>query len=167
MGYANRGAAFPTLAQGTHAADLYFVGAHEAHLARAPLPRPWRRPGEGPALRVSFDRGARPALELFEPAQDWRGFNVVAFDLTNPGPAPLELTLRILDARHDWTSDDRLNLPVMIPAGVRMTVRVALAAVESAPARRRMDMARIANVMLYSPRPVVGTEYYLSRAWLE
>ena len=74
---------------------------------------------------------------------------------------------RVLDARHDWTHEDQLNLPLPIPARTRMTVRVALTAVEHAPVRRSMDLADIADVMLFATAPLPGDVIYVSRIWLE
>jgi len=167
-GYVTRRLEFPVLAEAEHAADLYFLRARNAELARAALPPRWPdAAGKGKALRLRFEPGSRPALELSEPPPDWRGHAVLALDITNPGDRALEFTLRILDAHHDWSSGDRLNLPVVVPAATRTTVRVALATVEAAPARRPMDMSAIANVMLFSRTPTAGGEFYVSQIWLE
>ena len=61
------------------------------------------------------------------PLGDWRAFSVIAVDLTNAGPSELSLVLRILDATHDWSHEDRFNLPLVIPPRTRTTVRVAAA----------------------------------------
>ena len=132
-----------------------------------PLPERFRRPGGETALRVRYSSGDQLRFELVEPAPDWHRYGVLAIDLTNPAATPLKMTLRILDAQHNWASNDRLNLPLVIPAQTRPTVRIALAAVEAAPVRRRMDLSRIANLMLYANRPPAGTEFYVSRIWLE
>jgi hypothetical protein len=92
---------------------------------------------------------------------------VIAADLTNAGPTELALVFRILDAHHDWSDEDRLNLPLVIPPRTRTTVRVSLEAVEAAPASRRMDMARIANVMLFGNTATASGALYVSRIWLE
>lgn len=165
--YAERAAAFPTLAPAGPLADRAFVAARNATLAWTSLPSTWRRPGESAALHLQFEPGARPALELLEAVPDWRGHGVLAIDLTNPGAAPAQLLLRILDERHDWTHEDRLNLPLDIPARARMTVRVAMPAIEGAPAQRRLDLANVANVMLFATRPLQGHSLYVSRIWLE
>jgi hypothetical protein len=88
-------------------------------------------------------------------------------DITNPAQRDLELTFRVFDATHDWNHSDRLNLPLVIPPQTRTTIRVALAAVESAPQGRPMDLARIADVMLFGRQGQPPAEWYLSRIWLE
>jgi hypothetical protein len=167
LAYANRAAGFPVLVRGARHADLYFLRGRSAEIDRRALPARWRQPDDELALRVGYVSGARPALELFEPAPDWRGYRVLALDLTNPGATGLQFTLRILDAGHNWESNDRLNMPLVLPPQTRLTVRVAVAAVESAPAGRRMDLSRIANLMLFADGPAAGSEFYVSRIWLE
>jgi hypothetical protein len=49
----------------------------------------------------------------------------------------------------------------------RTTVRVALEAIQSAPARRRMDLARIDNVMVFGRPPAASGVLYVSRIGLE
>lgn len=165
--YAQSVAQFPVLAEFERTRDLYFVTPDGAATGLAELPSPWsQRPGER-ALRLEFDAAHPPAVQIVEPSPDWRGYSVVAADLTNPGDTEIRLVFRILDAGHDWTHADRFNLAFVVPPRTRITVRAALTAVESAPATRRMDMARIANVMLFGRDNPAGGELYVSRLWLE
>jgi hypothetical protein len=165
--YAARNAAFPGLAAADSAADLYFLRAHGAQFVQEPLPDRWRQPGEGRALALRFAPGARPAFDIDEPAPDWRGYRILAIDITNPAGTPLSGVLRVHDARHDWSYDDRFNLPVVIPPMTRATLRVAVAAIEAAPRGRRMDLSAVANVMLFTTSPPSGGVFYVSRVWLE
>jgi len=165
--YAARAASFPVIAEFADSRSLRFMTTDGIGASITELPAPWsRRPGER-ALELRYDQAHPPALQITEPSPDWRGFSVIELDLTNAGPAELSLVLRILDATHDWTHADRANLPLVIPPRTRTTVRVALEAVESAPARRRMDMARIANVMIFGRPPAAGGALYVSRIRLE
>jgi VanZ family protein len=165
--YAHRAAAFPVIADFSSAHGLDFVSTDGLGAGRADVPAPWaREPGER-ALTIRYDPEHPPAVQVLEPQGDWRAYSVIAVDLTNAGPSELSLVLRILDATHDWSHEDRFNLPLVIPAQTRTTVRVALPAVEAAPATRRMDMARIANVMLFGRPPAAPGALYVSRVWLE
>ena len=168
VAYGRRAANFPTLAEGTHPGDLYFLSGHHAEVDRAPLPAPFRRAEDGSALRVSYEGPRRLRFEIFEPMPDWRGYDVLAIDLTNPGAQPLPLVLKVQDAEHNLQTDDRLNLGLVVPAATRTTVRVALSVVASAPKSRRMDLSRMANVALYTPtHPTEPGVFYVSRIWLE
>jgi hypothetical protein len=92
---------------------------------------------------------------------------VIAADLTNAGSTEVRLTFRIHDAAHDWSHEDRMNLPLVLAPGTRTTVRVALTEVRVAPASRPMDLARMANVMLFGGPAQPPGEIYVSRLWLE
>jgi hypothetical protein len=165
--YAERAAQFPTVAQFREPRDLAFVTTDGAGVAIVDLPAPWaRRVGER-ALRLGFDAQRAPAVQVVEPSPDWRGYSVIAADLTNPTDHEVGLTLRIHDATHDWSHEDRLNLPLVLAPRTRTTVRVALSEVQSAPASRSMDLGRIANVMLFGRPAVPPGEIYVSRLWLE
>ncbi len=165
--YAHRARIFPAVAEFDRPIDLYFTTTDGVRTGLARIPAPWaREPGER-ALALDYAPGHPPAVQVFEPSGDWRGYGTIAVDLTNAGATPLPFVFRILDARHDWTDADRMNLPLMIPPGTRTMVRVTLQAVEGAPARRRMDMANIANVMLFGHDPPAAGVLYVSRIWLE
>jgi uncharacterized protein YfiM (DUF2279 family) len=167
IAYAHRAAAFPAIADFSSAHGLDFVTTGGAGVAIADIPAPWAHgPGER-ALEIRYDPQHPPAVQVVEPQADWRAYSVVAIDLTNTGPGELALVLRILDATHDWSHEDRFNLPLVIPPQTRTTVRVALPVVEAAPATRRMDMARIANVMIFGRPPAAPGVLYVSRLWLE
>ncbi len=117
--------------------------------------------------RVVEDAGARPGLQLLEPPADWSGFEQIVFDVSNPAPRPVSIVLRILDATHDWTFADRFKQVLPLPARTRTVVRISLEAVAASPRGRRMDMTAIANVMLFTRRPVEDGELYITRVWLE
>jgi hypothetical protein len=165
--YSQRRAAFPTLVPMGLIADTAFAAGRNAAMTRASLPSQWLRPGDAEALRISFDPGSKPALSIFEPAPDWRDHRRLNVDITNPGPEPLVLTLRIHDQTHNWEYADRFNRQLVIDPETRTTVEVALTDVETAPAGRRMDMAAIVSVMLFAWHPVPMHEFYVSRIWLD
>ena len=167
IAYAGRAVAFPVIAQFRNDRDLFFVTTDGAGSAITGLPAPWTERAGETALRLSYDARHPPAVQVVEPSRDWRGHGVIAVDLTNAGDTELTLVLRILDAAHDWSHEDRFNLPLVIAPRTRITARVALGAVESAPASRRMDMSRIANVMLFGRGVAAPGELYVSRIWLE
>jgi VanZ family protein len=164
--YADRAAGFPTLAKFVGPRDLALVSTRGSSAAIVTLPEPWTKsPGEQ-ALRLGYDAGQVASLQLLEPSPDWRGYSTLVMDLTNPSTVDVRLTLRIHDRQHDWSREDRLNLPLLLAPGARATVRVALGAVESAPQSRSMDLERVSDILLYT-QPTPGAGYlYISRIWL-
>lgn len=165
--YAARASSFPVLIPAGPRADGLFTLPDGASLTYVQLPEPYRRPGDADSLRLEFAPGTKPGLQVVEPYPDWRGHDVLALDITNPSPQPAHLVLRILDATHDWSHADRFNQSIVIPGAARMTVRISLEAVATSPARRRMDMGAIANVMLFARQPLEAGELYLTGVWLE
>ena len=165
--YADRAKRFPVIAQFREPIDLYFTVTGDADTQIARLPEPWSsRPGEE-ALRVYYGPGRSPTVRIKEPSPDWRGYTALVVDATNPGPAPLRLIIRILDDRHDWTPEDRFSLSVTLPAGQRASVPIALDSVALAPKGRRMDLARIKDVMLIGRNGSATGVFYVSALWLE
>jgi len=165
--YAHRAVMFPTIVDFREPEGLQFVTTEGSPAWIAALPAPWAQEADEHALRIRYDEQHVAAMRVLEPQPDWRGYSIVAVDITNPAERELQLTFRVFDAAHDWNHSDRLNLPLVIPPQTRATIRVALAAVESAPQGRSMDMARIADLMLFGRQGQSPSELYLSRIWLE
>lgn len=98
------------------------------------------------SLRLEAVRYA--GISVIEPQPDWRGHHELLLDLITP--QPVDLTLRIHDARHDQAYTDRFNrLLKLVPGANR--IRIPLAEIRDAPAGRHMNMARIAGVTLFIP----------------
>ena len=165
--YAVREAAWPTLLPLGEAADAAFGRSRASHVSYGALPERYRKAGDGESLRLTFAAGARPAWQVTEPMPDWSRSSALVLDVTNPLPQPVRVTLRILDAAHDWTHADRFNQPLVLPAATRTSVRIALPAVALSPRGRRMDMTRIADVMMFATAPLPAGELYLTRISLE
>jgi len=167
LAYHDRAARLPALAAFDSRRGLYFVEARGLGSAVAGLPAPLARsPGER-ALAIAYDPAHPPQLELREPWPDWRGRGALVLELAHEGDAELELVLRVMDAGHDWSVEDRLNLPLAVPAAGRITLRVPLGTLREAPARRDMDLDRIANLLLFAPEPDGPGTLWVIRASLE
>ena len=165
--YAARNAAFPVLLPTHPRADQRFALPHRAEVSRTPLPEAYRVQGDKDSVRLEFIPGTAPGLQLVETFPDWRSHDTLALDVTNPGPEPVLFVVRVSDAQHDWSSADRFNQPVEIPAATRATIRISLEAVATSPANRRMDLSAVRDLMLYAPQPLPIGEFYITRIWLE
>jgi hypothetical protein len=151
--------------QGPRASHFVSTGGRTAEVVD--LPAPWAQRGDEGALWLAWDAQDAPSVQILEPMGDWRGYSVVAVDLSNSCATEPWLTLCIFDATRDGSPEDRLNLPLVIAPQTRTVVRVAMAAVEAAPAGRPMDLSRVANVMLVGRNDDAPGELHLSRLWLE
>jgi hypothetical protein len=165
--YLDRAQRFPVIAAFDGPRDLYFVTTQGLAADVVHLPERWAgAPGEQ-TLRVRYDAHRHPAVQITEPSRDWGGFSAIVLDVTNPADVDLRLVLRILDADHDWSHEDRFNQVLTVPATTRRTIRIPLETVRLAPQDRPMDLSRIANVMIFGLGPVARGELYVSRLWLE
>jgi VanZ family protein len=169
VAYGLRAMQLPVIAGFSLPWDLYFTEFQSASARRMSLPSEWSRPGDPTSLELVTRDGEWPGVSLTEPAPDWRGYASLHVDLTNPGSNPLELTLRVHDALHDQRHEDRFNRRLKVASQSRTIVTIPLAEVESAPSMRRLDLGRVAGVILFatgeSARP--GTRFYVTRIWLE
>ena len=163
--YWHRNAQFPVLAEFQAPRDLYFLdrGGLETRLVAADS-----RPGAAAsALQVTLDAGRWPGIALLEPVPDWHGYSALALALDNPGAAALTLHLRVNDHQHDGTFDDRFNTSLVLPPHAQMIYKFPLHQIEGAPRARRMDLRRIATLILFHDGGAPGQVFLVRRVWLE
>jgi VanZ family protein len=144
--YANRYRNFPVLFTPASRLDLYFIAADLHPATRVALAGP---DAGRYALRVPLVERPYAGVSFFEPSPDWRGYSTLVVDVTNPGTVELKLSVRVHDRHHNWTYIDRYTGEFPIAPGERRVIAIPLAAIESAPHGRSMDMAHIAGVMLF------------------
>lgn len=165
--YTRRTMSFPVLAQFERPGDLYFVVPQWSTLHPGPLDPRWAaRPGES-ALCVDFTSGPYPGVDFFEPAPDWRGYRTFVLDLVNPTARELTLGFRINDVHHTFAFDDRFNRRLQVQPMSRRQIRIALSDVESAPRGRTMDMAHVADFLMFRSEASSAPRMCIARAWLE
>jgi hypothetical protein len=150
------------------AIDTYFLLGEPANREFRALPEPWRQPGDPVGIRLVLPAIQWPGLTLDEPYPDWRGYQTLLVDLTNPQGHPLEFTLRIHDRRHNKQLNDRFNGVLTLAPNSRQVVRIPLSDVQRAPAGRSMDMGHIAGLILFRTSPGrEGEAVYVTRMALE
>ncbi len=149
------------------AIDTYFLSGSPVHPEFGTLPERWRKLEDPVSLKLALPPVKWPGLSLDEPHPDWRGYESLVIDLTNPGPEPLALTLRVHDAHHNQAFEDRFNTRIALQARTRETIRIPLEAIRNAPRGRAMDMAHVAGVILFRTSPVRDDQVYITRIALE
>ena len=167
--YGLRALRMPTVAAFSLPWDRYFLEFKSASGAPVGLPPSWARRDDPPSLGIRIQTSAWPGLTILEPAPDWRGFRSLNLDLTNPGAAPLELTLRIHDLEHDQRYEDRFNRRLLVAPHSRHIVTIPLSDIASGPAGRILDLRRIAGLTVFASgdSALPGTEFFVTRIWLE
>jgi hypothetical protein len=165
--YARRSENFPVLAQFDRNSDLYFVTPQWAAMQQTRLDPRWALRPDETALCVDFLEGPYPGVDFYEPAPDWRGYREFVLDLINPTPQVLILGFRINDAQHNFAFDDRFNRRLEVSALSRQQFRIPLTDIESAPTGRAMDLAHIADFLMFRSEASTAPRMCLVRAWLE
>ena len=163
--YAHRAAAFPTIADFSSPHGLDFVTTDGLGAAIAEFRPLGAGPGDEPSSPLR--PAASSAVQVVEPQGDWRAFSVIAVDLTNAGPSELSLVLRILDAT--TTGRTRTGSTCRSSSRHGRERRCGSRCRRSRRRRRRarMDMARIANVMLFGRPPPTPGALVRVAIWLE
>lgn len=105
--------------------------------------------GAGRGVRLLLSPGRYPGFTLAHFPRDWRAYRDLVLTCTNPSPEPLPVTIRIDDRRGDRGYEDRFNGRYVLQPG-RNVVRVSLAEVAAAPRRRRLNLARIRQVVVFT-----------------
>jgi hypothetical protein len=79
---------------------------------------------------------------------DWSGYDSLAFHVENPG-APLPLTVRVDDDGDCRRYENRYNGRFEVPTGAT-DIAVALERIASAPRARRLELARIRKLLIFT-----------------
>jgi hypothetical protein len=104
---------------------------------------------------------------LSEPYPDWRGYDFLVVDVTNPRHETLHLIVRVHDRSHNWESEDRYNGAFDVPAQRRSVLRIPLQLVQAAPRARAMDMSHIEGIAVFTARESIRADFLLGGVWLE
>jgi hypothetical protein len=167
MEYQRRDASFPVIADFTSRYDRYFVGRRGVLIESAVMPPAWAERTHESAMRVHFLPAPYPGIDLFELSPDWRKYSALVMDLTNPTQVPLELSLLVMDAHHDYALEDRYSTALQLPPATRRRIRIPMEDIEAGPPGRSIDLANMAGIVMFRTRHSQADEMYVSRVWLE
>lgn len=121
----------------THGSSIETSGVHSTHGSRS--------------MEVHFRPGMYPGVSLNRLHGDWSGYDMLSFDVFLDGDKPMSITVRIHDAVHNYTFEDRYNRTYKIFPGANC-ISIDLSEVKNAPRSRIMDMKKIANISVFSFR---------------
>jgi hypothetical protein len=169
IGYLERNRQAPALLEITSLFDWFFISTHGLQTQQSELPAAWRKTTDPKSIRIQVEREPWRVLTLTEPIPDWRPYDRLLIDLTNPEPHALQLRFRVHDQSHNNAYADRFNRGIIVPANTRMVIEIPMDEIATTPSGRRLDLSRIAGIMLFtSGKPeIAGKSFYLTRVWLE
>ena len=166
LAYLHRDAIFPRLCEFDDRWQSTFVGVHDAVLTQGEPSAGWGRDLSTSVPRLTFLPAQYPGISIQEPHPDWTGYDRLAFEVYSEEPAPVELVLRIDDARHNNDYADRFNRALIIQPGPNR-ISISLDDVQRAPRTRPMDMTRIRGLTLFAVDPPRPFSVYLDGLRLE
>jgi len=167
LAYVHRNQEFPALFDAKDARDDRFLTPSSSELRYTRLPPELSRMANEPTLLVKLTAGAWPGVAFEEPYPDWSQYQRFMLDVANPGDAPIEVVLRVLDRKHNWRHDDRFNRNLQIDSRTRTTFSIPLTDIEHSPVKRLLDLRAIADVRIFAGESDAGREIFVTRIWLE
>ncbi len=164
--YAGRAAAFPVVFDAGADWQRPFLSPSRSSLRKTDTPSGWTDAPDDAVYALRFRDARWPGLTIVEPASDWRDFDVLKMHVYSEQPGPVELHLRIDDARHDQRHADRFNRKLVVQPGLNeYTVR--LSDVRAGPRDRELELDRIDRIVLFVARPPAPFELLIGDLWLE
>jgi hypothetical protein len=103
------------------------------------------------ALRVDLNTSRYSGVALKYFPADWSAYRFLHFQLYNPEEKPFPLYLRIHDQEHATFENrysDRYNTSFVASAGWN-EIKIPLALVEQAPRDRKMDLSKVAGMIIF------------------
>ena len=101
------------------------------------------------SLAVDFAPGRWPSATLAGPPPDWTAYDALVFDVFVDAGGAIPLVVKVVDADHDGTYEDRFQQEMSLLPGEHR-VEIPLARVAEGPVRRRLDLARVEAVQWFA-----------------
>lgn len=106
--------------------------------------------------------GQWPGISFPDIWPNWEAYEALSIEIENPEVTNLPISIRIHDRdhRHNQTFDDRFNRRMDLVPG-RQTLQIDLREIREAPAGRKMNMAEIDGLILFTTRRQAGRRFVL------
>jgi hypothetical protein len=106
--------------------------------------------------------GQWPGISLTDIWPDWEAYEALIIEIENPEVTNLPISIRIHDRGHrnNQTYNDRFNRRFDLVPG-RQTFQIDLGEIRDAPVGRKMNMAEIDGLVLFTTRKQAGRRFVL------
>lgn len=152
---------FPTIAAFESPVIRHFARAGGGgELALVPAPAAWQQNRSRVARLTLARRSSWPGMSIRPVYPDWRGYRALYFEIFSPAAAPLNLSLRIHDSRHNNEYDDRFNRQLQVSPGINRYT-IDLQQIRTGPRYRSMDMDSIQTLIWFAHRPPEAQTVFL------
>ena len=150
--YVERNQRFPEIARFDSPWSTRFVSVGGNDLRFVTPPPGWESAAGERVAQLTLRPSRYSGFSINEPYPRWSGYGALVIDLYSEEAGEFHLTVRVHDAAHNGDYSDRFNARFTIRPGPNR-IRIPLAAIESAPRNRTMDMDDIAGIVIFAVSP--------------
>ena len=104
------------------------------------------------SLKVEFYPSSYPGFCPALKHHDWTGYRAFCFEVYNPEPEAVELTLRIDDKKEALEYSERYNKPFMIKPGLN-TLTIPLDSLKTSITNRPLELQKIFLFLVFMSHP--------------
>ena len=125
--------------------------------------------GNSFSAEIFLEDGPWPGIIFSDLWPHWEPYSTLVIEIENPDSDVLPINIRVHDRTHrdgDQPYGDRFNESINLASG-QQTIRVPLIDVQSAPAKRQMNMAEIDGLVVFATRQQAGRRFLLHEIRLE
>ncbi len=166
MATVNRARIFPRICSFESRWENKFVVLYHAEMAMISPPAHWTGAHGSRAAAVTLYPAPYPGLTIEEPYPDWRRYDTLCLAVYLPEDTTVRLGVRIDDWHHDHTAGDRFTRAYTLHAGENRLC-IPLTEVRFGPVNRKLDMAQIAAVWLFTANAARQLDIYIDNIRLE
>ncbi len=112
------------------------------------------------SLKMELFPSAYPGLSIEFPAEDWRRFGEVGFDIFNPADKSLQIEVRIDDRKDFPEYGDRYNRSFSLKQGGNR-IAIPLETLTASGTSRPLDLGRICRLFIFLSHPARKTVLYV------
>jgi len=113
--------------------------------------------------QITLNEGAWPGIIFHDICPDWREYSALLVEFQLDGDKLLDVNIRIHDRNHrlgDQPYEDRFNKTIRLLPG-HNTVFIPLEEIRDAPAKRKMDLSQINEIIIFGTRMEAGRTFQL------
>jgi hypothetical protein len=159
--YFERDRRFPVLCEyDSYLSNLFLIPEYAAVSAVNP-PQGWVGDPVSKIGKLTFDLSTYPGLTFNEPYPDWTGYSFMSFDVFSPLGNSARLSVRVHDIHHNWDINDRFTKTFEIEPGINH-ISISMEDIRNAPVGRKMDMAAIRQIIIFTDSPAEPFSLYIS-----
>ncbi|MFW6100313.1 MAG: VanZ family protein [Bacteroidota bacterium] len=117
------------------------------------------------SLKINLDTTTYSGISMQYMPRTWQNYSTLCFAVYNPNPAPISLTVRIHDTKHETQPvqqhSDRFNRSFKLSPQTWTTIEIPLQEVRTAPLARDLNLNQIQSLGMFVTRASEPWTIYL------